>query len=89
MTKRNDILAEAQDLITGDRAKTYGDAKLNHERIAAIWSVVLGHPVTPQQVALCMAGVKIARLAETPNHKDSHTDLIGYAALAWELCDEK
>ena len=40
--KREDILSEAENLINGDRAKDYGDAYVNHKRIADIWSVVMG-----------------------------------------------
>jgi hypothetical protein len=31
--------------------------------------------------------VKVSRLTETPNHKDSIKDLIGYAAIYNELLD--
>lgn len=70
------------------RGKDYGSMRANHERIAAIWSVVLERPVTPEQVALCMAGVKIARLVQSPNHEDSWLDLAGYAAVGAEIADD-
>ena len=44
--KRDEILKEAENLINGDRAKDYGDAYINHKRIADIWSVVMGREVT-------------------------------------------
>ena len=43
-----------------------------------------GHDVDPEQVALCMAGIKIARLIQTPTHADSWLDLAGYAAVGSE-----
>ena len=70
-----------------DRGKSYGPIKLNHERIAALWSTLLQHPVTPVQVAMCMVSVKLARLMETPNHEDSAVDIAGYAACIRE-CQE-
>ena len=70
-----------------DRGASYGPIKQNHERIAALWSTVLGHPVTPVQVAMCMVQVKIARLMETPDHRDSAVDIAGYAACIYE-CQE-
>ena len=82
---RHDILTEADRLTAKDRNKAYGPPLLNHQRIAAIWSVVLGIKVTPAQVALCMAGVKIARLAQTPDHLDSFIDGAAYMAIAGEL----
>lgn len=68
---REEILAEANVLVTRTRAEAYGDAHIMHARIAAIWSAILGHAVSPHQVALCMAGLKLARLAGRPRHTDS------------------
>jgi len=82
---RQDILDEASRLTHGDRDKNYGTPLVNHQRIAAIWSVILGMEVTPSQVALCMAGVKIARLVETPDHEDSFVDACAYLAIAGEI----
>ncbi|GER08804.1 hypothetical protein GCM10007972_24580 [Iodidimonas muriae] len=68
---REEILADASSPVTTVRAEEYGDAHRMHARIAAIWSAILGHAVTPHQVALCMAGLKLARLAHLPDHRDS------------------
>jgi len=83
-TERHRILTEADALIHGDRQKTYGPPEENFARIAAGWQVILGAPVTPDQVALCMAWLKIARLSEGP-HRDSYVDGAAYVALAGEL----
>ena len=84
---RGDILHEAHKLTHGDRDKNYGSPLHNHQRIAAIWSVILEKDVRPDQVALCMAGVKLARLVETPNHTDSFVDGAAYFAIAGEIAD--
>lgn len=84
MTKRHDILTEADNLIHGERQTHYGTPQDNFSRIAAIWSVILGHTIQPDQVALCMAGLKLARLANGPHH-DSYVDAAGYIAIAGEL----
>lgn len=81
------MLEHAAEIIK-DRGKRYGPIKQNHERIAALWSVLLGHPVTPVQVAMCMIGVKMARLMESPEHADSAVDIAGYAACLRE-CQEQ
>jgi hypothetical protein len=39
--KRDEILDTAKALINGDRAKDYGDACLNHQRIADGWNIIL------------------------------------------------
>lgn len=81
---RSEILAKAEELINGDREQHYGKPQDNFTRIAAGWSVILAKPVTPEQVALCMAWLKIARLANGP-HDDSYIDGAAYMALAGEL----
>ena len=82
---RNDFLDIASKLINGPRAEDYGDVLENHERIAKIWSVILGCKVSPAQVILCMTGVKIARLVEKNDSQDGWTDIIGYGALGGEI----
>lgn len=78
------ILREAENLINGDRAKHYGPPEENFARIARGWEVILGAQITPEQVALCMAWLKIARLCGGP-HRDSYVDGAAYMALAGEL----
>ena len=83
---RADILAEASDLTCGERDDVYGSPQTNHERIAAGWRVILEKAdLTPTQVALCMAWVKIARLVQTDDHLDSFIDGAAYMAIAGEL----
>ena len=74
---------------SGDRDKNYGTPLVNHQRIATIWSVILEKEITPSQVALCMAGVKMARLIESPNHLDSFVDGAAYFAIAGEIATEE
>jgi hypothetical protein len=71
------LLEEAGYLVSADRQQTYGHPAKNFAETAALWSVVLGIPVAPEQVALCMVQVKIAR--EINLHKrDNIVDAIGY-----------
>lgn len=71
---KNDILAE--------REKSYGDPVLMHERIAEIWSGILGHEINANEVALCMIGLKLARSQNDPTHEDSLVDVAGYNEIA-------
>jgi|TARA_E500000081_G_C5983580_1_gene283576 hypothetical protein len=82
--KREQILDKAKVLISGERAKDYGDAYLNHKRIADLWSPILDKEITVEQVYACMIAVKLSRLIETPDHEDSWIDICGYAALGGE-----
>jgi hypothetical protein len=81
---RGEILQEAHRLTAKDRQKIYGDPRTNHCRIADLWTVYLEHQITPQQVAICMALVKVARLMETET-EDSFIDLAAYASIAGEI----
>ncbi len=79
-----EILKEAHDLIGADRHKDYGDKLTNHTNIAALWSIFLRKKVTPHDVAVCMALVKVARLMHQ-HKKDSYVDMAAYAAIAGEI----
>ena len=52
--KRAEILEKAEEMINGPRAKDYGDAYKNHERIAKMWSVLeeRGRDMTPDRNSL-------------------------------------
>lgn len=87
---RTAILMHAADLINpdGPRGQEYGPPETNFARIAAGWSVILGTDVTAEQVSLCMAWLKIARIAgDGQASRDSYTDAAAYMALAGELAD--
>lgn len=81
---RGDILKEAARLTASDRQKQYGDPRINHCRIADLWTTYLETQIKPEQVAICMTLVKIARLMET-QAPDSYIDLAAYAAIAGEI----
>ena len=85
--KRDKLLDTAKDLVNGPRARDYGDAYENHERVAQLWSVILEKEVKATDVALCMVAVKIARLIETPDHQDSWVDIAGYSATGSECLE--
>ena len=86
---RSEFLLTAEEYINGDRAKDYGDVKVNHQQIADIWTVILGTKVTADQVLKCMIGVKLSRLNKTPDHEDSIVDICAYAALLGEVVTTK
>ena len=81
------MLQKAHDLIYGNRQQEYGPAKENFQNIADLWSTILGIPVTPDQVALCMIQVKVARLIRTPDHEDSWVDIAGYVGCKQKMID--
>ena len=82
--KSEDLLKEVIEIISGPRAKDYGDKYTNHVNIAELWSSYLNHKISPHDVAICMALVKIARL-KNRRTKDCYIDIAGYAAIAAEI----
>lgn len=81
------VLDEATQLTDRTRKDVYAHPSINFERIARMWSVILGVEVTAEQHALCMIAVKLSRLVETPGHRDSLIDLAGYARTIELLYD--
>ena len=76
--KTDSILAEAHRLVHSSRGQDYGHPYEDFSRTAKIWSAILGVDVTPEQVALCMIGVKISRECNKPK-RDNRIDIAGYA----------
>jgi len=83
------ILEEASAVAGESRQRDYGHPKVNHERIAAIWNVLLGpkltRPIEAREVALMMIGVKLAREVNTPK-RDNLLDMAGYV-LCCDMID--
>lgn len=89
--KASDITQKATDLVGGDRGRTHGDKRENHQNIAALWNAYLGHRLvgglTPLDAALMMALLKIARTKCGSHNPDDYVDLAGYAGVAGEIAD--
>jgi hypothetical protein len=74
--------------ILANREDQYGAPAKLFDQIARIWTVILSFEVEPEQVALCMVGVKLARLSHNWSHADSIRDVAGYAAILSQLVNE-
>ena len=77
-----DILDEARQTCR-ERGEDYGDPLSDFTKIAHLWDIIFKEsaPIKPQQVALAMILLKIARITQNPEyyHRDSVLDIIGYA----------
>ena len=84
------VLETALRLISGDRNKTHGSMKENHENIAKLWSAYLYNKdsLTAEDVANMMELMKIARRKTGVFSEDNYVDGAGYAAVALE-CRER
>lgn len=79
MSDVKSICLEAHRLTTQDRRDEYGHPLDDFTIVANLWAVLLGVPLTPHQVVLCMIALKMARLIHNPGHRDSKVDIAGYA----------
>lgn len=71
----------------GPRQNDYGHPRANFERTARLWNGYLfalrggdAPLLKPEDVAHMMVLLKMARLMQTPAHRDSWVDIAGYAA---------
>jgi len=93
-TKGESILEEAHKIIYGDREQTYGKPSKNLNCIALFWNAYLANRKNSDEqlgandVAVMMSLLKIARLANSPDHRDSMVDGAAYLALIERCQDE-
>lgn len=81
---RLDTLKAAAECVCGSREEDYGSPEDNFAVIAALWTAYTGTDVTPKDVAMMMALLKIAR-AKAGSKPDTYVDLAGYAACGAEI----
>lgn len=100
---RASVLNEARDLITGDRNAQYGPPTQDFQRTADLLSVLgfrfadfntaSGKPVArdllPSDIALIMISLKMSRIIQSRNKRDSWVDLAGYAGCGYECTIEE
>ena len=84
MKTTKELLQKTIKAVAGPREHTYGDKYTNHKNISELWSSYLNHYISPHDVAICMALVKIARLKHR-HTADCYVDIAGYAAIAGEI----
>lgn len=83
---RVEALREAAKIISVDRNKQYGGPEENFGRTAQIWSVILGIPISKEDVAMMMVGLKVARYANKGGFQpDTWVDIAGYAGCGYEV----
>ena len=92
---RSDILDQAKKCVCGQREQDYGTPESNFQLIADLWNGYFGEKtdnpvisVTPVDVSMMMALMKIARIRNGGGSGDSFVDLAGYAACGGEIWAE-
>lgn len=82
---RAEILDKAKECVCGQREQDYGTPESNFQLIADLWGDYLGRLISPTDVAMMMALLKIARIKNGGGTGDSFVDLAGYAACGGEI----
>ena len=86
------LLREAADIVEGARNATHGEKERSFAAIASLWNAYLDnrrggprHGVSPHDVAVLMALMKIGRSEQGQAIRDHYVDAAGYLAIAGEL----
>lgn len=84
-TKRSKLLQEAMQITHHDRNANYGNPEDNFQHIADLWNTYLAikkdrTEISAGDVAVMNSLIKVARLGNNINHRDSAVDMAGYAA---------
>ncbi|MCP4995214.1 MAG: glutathionylspermidine synthase family protein [Gammaproteobacteria bacterium] len=95
---RKECLEKAAEIISGEREDTYGGPEDSFTTIAQYWTAHLSGrldgKLSASDVAIMMAGLKLARLQSNATHTDSMVDCAGYMACLAEIatpapCDDR
>jgi len=82
------VAQEANRIVNGDRRGNYGSPLKDFGRTSGMLNALLAHKLreklSEEDVSLIMICVKLSRLANSPDHRDSLVDICGYA-LTYEL----
>ena len=86
---RKRVLREAERCVCGQREQEYGVPEDNFSRIAEFWATYKGVEFSPVDVAIMMALLKVARIANNPGHMDNYVDGCGYFACCGEIAGKE
>lgn len=94
---REAMLRQAIELTCGQRDKAYGPPYRNMKQTAELFNAYLnnrplarlGKELDAHDMAVFMILAKISRLATTPNHEDSWTDIAAYAGIGLECATQE
>lgn len=75
---------DSEHPIVNERRKVREKPHLHFQRVAKMWEGVIGCSISPEQVILCMALLKIAREAGVAD-QDNIDDAVGYLSLIPEV----
>ena len=87
MRNPTDILMSGKTVIR-ERGEQYGDFRVMARRMATMMGGQINVEISPSDVMLIMAQLKLARAA-TDKSDDTFVDAINYVALAWACLEDE
>lgn len=95
--KPSTVLIEANNLVSGPRADSYGNATVSNDRIAKLWTAHLQNvfqtdlsgelALNASDVALMMVLLKVAR-EEGEHKRDNLVDIAGWTQVASLIAED-
>lgn len=84
--RRQTAYDEAMACTQNSRMEVYGDAEEHFRTLTDMFNLVfsdkIGAKLTSLQITMLFEMSKMLRSAQSPLHRDSHIDRIGYAAIS-------
>lgn len=84
--KLKSVLEEALAVVK-ERMQSYGSPKNSFEKTAKMWSAFFGRTITPHDVCMCLALLKISR-ESFHTKRDNRVDVCGYMECAEQSLGE-
>ncbi len=82
MTEQATTILRKSIEVINERDSTHGDYRKHFDQVAKLWGAYLQMEITPAQVGVMMALVKLSRDQVGNKHPDHLLDAVGYIALA-------
>lgn len=83
---RGAVLREAEKVINGERQDMYGNPEDSFADIALLWGWYLRMPIAPEEVAMMMTLLKVAR-ERNQCKRDNIVDACGYLGIYSSIVD--
>ena len=95
---REKVLGDAKKFVCGERQQEYGGPEESFRLVADLWTPYVKAKIVPkgtfvsiepEDVAVMMALLKVARLAHNPQYMDGWVDGCGYLSIGGEIAGKE
>ena len=82
---REEVLNNTLQVLEERKSRNAGQGENSFTLISELWSAYLNHHIDPDEVAMMMVLLKVARSKLQAYNPDNYVDAAGYSAIAGEL----